>query len=137
MVLYLRLYYKAGIFARKKRERMTTQDEVESFLAELHAKLKISDNIAVTPREKNEQGLLDLEITSLQRIEKIKSLTVSDYSEGPLKDVLNKGADMWVFGVNIKGKEVYVKLSKGLLNGPVICHSFHMAERKMKYPFKK
>lgn len=44
---------------------------------------------------------------------------------------------MWVFGIDIKGKEVYIKLSKGLPNGPVICHSFHVAERKMKYPFKK
>lgn len=44
---------------------------------------------------------------------------------------------MWIFGVEIKKKEVYIKISKGMENGMVICHSFHAAERKMKYPFKK
>ncbi|SUE33527.1 hypothetical protein [Rikenella microfusus] len=115
---------------------MATKDEVESFLAELHAKLKIRD-VIYKPRGKNQQTLLDLEITSLQRTKEIESLTVSDYSEGPLDEILDKGTDMWVFGINIKGKEVYIKLSKGIPDGPVICHSFHVAEHKMKYPFKK
>ncbi|WP_289199656.1 toxin [Bacteroides acidifaciens] len=115
---------------------MTTRDEVESFLAELHAKLKIRD-VIYKPRGKNQQALLDLEITSLQRTERLQSLKVSDYSEGPLEEILDKGADMWVFGIDIKGKEVYIKLSKGMSNGPVICHSFHVAEHKMNHPFKK
>lgn len=72
----------------------------------------------------------------MQRTKEIESLTVSDYSEGPLDEILDKGTDMWVFGINIKGKEVYIKLSKGIPDGPVICHSFHVAEHKMKYPFK-
>lgn len=136
MALCLRLYYKAGIFVRKKLNRMATREEVESFLAELHAKLKIR-NVIYKLRGKNQQALLDLEITSLQRTERLQSLKVSDYSEGPLEEILDKGADMWVFGIDIKGKEVYIKLSKGMPNGPVICHSFHVAEHKMTHPFKK
>lgn len=105
-------------------------------MAELHAKLKIH-NIIYKPRGKNQQAVLDLEITPLRRDEIIRSLTVGNYSEGPKDELLDKGSDMWVFGVEIKKKEVYIKISKGMENGMVICHSFHAAERKMKYPFKK
>lgn len=105
-------------------------------MAELQAKLKIHD-IAYKPRGKNQQALFDLEIPPQRRDEIIRSLTVENYSEGPKDELLDKGSDMWIFGTTIRKKEVYIKISKGLENGMVICHSFHVAERKMKYPFKK
>ncbi len=43
---------------------------------------------------------------------------------------------MWVFGKDIKGREVYIKISLGLENCQTICISFHLAEHNMQYPFK-
>jgi len=44
--------------------------------------------------------------------------------------------DMWVFGKDVKGQEVYIKISLGQKNSQTICISFHISEYKMKYPFK-
>ena len=44
--------------------------------------------------------------------------------------------DMWVFGKDVKGQEVYIKISLGQENRQTICISFHISEYKMKYPFK-
>lgn len=59
-----------------------------------------------------------------------------DYSEGPLNEKLYGGSDMWVFGREIKNKEIYIKISMGFEGSQVICISFHIAEFTMKYPYK-
>ena len=87
-------------------------------------------------RDKNIQTLLDLDITSSSRTKIIKELEVEDYSEGPLVEKMNGWHDMWVFGKQIKGNEVYIKVTMGKENNNSICISFHIAERPMKYPFK-
>jgi len=43
---------------------------------------------------------------------------------------------MWVFGKEVKKKEVYIKISMGIENTNAICISFHIAEYPMKYPYK-
>ena len=87
-------------------------------------------------RGKNAQTLLDLEITPASREKIIKDLDVKDYSEGPIDDLLNKGAPMWVFGKKVKGEEIYIKITMGITGAKTICISFHIAEHEMKYPFK-
>jgi hypothetical protein len=63
-------------------------------------------------------------------------LTHENYSSGPNKDTYDASKpDYFEFGLIIKGKEVYIKLSPGLENKPVDCMSFHVAEYKMNYPF--
>jgi hypothetical protein len=84
-------------------------------------------------REKNLQALLDLEIVRASRKEYLKALTTKDYFNGPIADQFG-GRELWEFGKKIKGKEVYIKVSMGPVNKPVICISFHLAERKIKYP---
>jgi hypothetical protein len=44
---------------------------------------------------------------------------------------------MWVFGKQVKKKEVYIKVSMGIENTGAVCISFHIAEHPIKYPFKK
>lgn len=39
-------------------------------------------------------------------------------------------------GKDVKGHEVYIKITLGLPNSSTICISFHIAEHKMNYPFK-
>ena len=116
---------------------MASAEDVQSFLQDFKAKLGVWGVIFRDDRGKNFNTLLELEITSVQRETILKELTASDYCEGPLAELLYNGADMWVFGKAIKGKEVYIKISLGAAGSKVICISFHVAERKMKYPLKK
>jgi hypothetical protein len=43
---------------------------------------------------------------------------------------------MWVFGKDIKGREVYIKIMLGSNNCQTICISFHIAEHPLSYKFK-
>lgn len=61
---------------------------------------------------------------------------LKDFKEGPVKEELYRGADMWVFGKTIKKREVHIKITMGTIGSSVICISFHLAQHKMNYPFK-
>ena len=43
---------------------------------------------------------------------------------------------MKVFGKDVKGREVYIKIMISQFGGQTICISFHLAEHKLNYPFK-
>ena len=112
-------------------------DEVERFLSNLFGKLTISEIRFLDNRDKNLATLAELELPRNKRTEIIKTLTVQDYSEGPIKDALNLFGDMWVFGKDVKNQEIYIKISLGIPNKDVICISFHKSEFPMTYPYKK
>lgn len=116
---------------------MATELEIQGFLDDFKAKLSIWGVIFRDDRGKNTQALLDLDITRDERIVLLKKIIVNDYSEGPLEEKLNGGHDMWVFGKEMKNKELYIKIALGINGAKVICISFHVAEHKMNYPFKK
>lgn len=113
----------------------TTKDDVKSFLDNLRLKIDVF-GIVYLGRNKNLQTLLDLDILPSSRTKIIKELKVEDYSEGPLAENMNGWQDMWIFGKQIKGTEVYIKVTMGNENNKSICISFHIAEHKMLYPFK-
>jgi hypothetical protein len=115
---------------------MATEEDVRRFLNELKLKVAVYGIIYEDHEGKNAQTLLDLEITSIQRKKYIQSLTYKDYSEGPLKESYYGGGEMWVFGLDIKRKLVYIKITLGRPKLDVICISFHIAEHKMQFPFK-
>jgi len=114
---------------------MATKLEVEAFLNTFRTKMEVFDVVFLN-RDKNLQALIDLEITSVNRKALLKELKNEDYFRGPTKDVDN-GPDLWEFGRLLKQKEVYIKITIGMMNKPVICISFHLAERAIVYPFKK
>ena len=115
---------------------MATRLEVQRFLRTFHAKLKVFDILFRDDRGKNQKALFDLDITPVYRVEIIKTLAVSDYSAGPIVNDLGKNTELWVFGKDVKQREIYIKISLGFPNESVICMSFHLAERPMEYPFK-
>ena len=115
---------------------MTKKEDVELFLKGFNTKLKIWDITYLDGRAKNIQTLADLEIPPYKRTEIVKNIEVNDFSEGPIEEKIFSGSEMWVFGKVVKKKEVYIKITMGLVNNPVICISFHIADHKMKYPFK-
>ena len=100
------------------------------------AKMRIWDVLFRDERGKNAQVLIELELRPIERKNILETLELSDYSEGPLTETLFGGADMWIFGKIVKKKEVYIKITVGTADTSVICISFHLAEYKMKYPFK-
>jgi hypothetical protein len=111
--------------------------DIQKILDDFHLKTNIFDIVFMDLRDKNFQTLLKLEISSFRRKEIINSLTVEDYSEGPLADTLHHISEMWVFGRIEKKKEIYIKISMGIPNSRTICISFHFAERNMNFPFRK
>ena len=116
---------------------MITKKDVESFLKDFKIKMKVWDILFRDDRYTNKQTLLDLEITANSRKKILEKLEATDFSEGPIKETLYSGSDMWVFGKQIKSSEVYIKITMGNPNKSVICISFHLAEYKMNYPLKE
>ena len=43
---------------------------------------------------------------------------------------------MKVFGKDVKGREIYIKIMLGCAGSQTICISFHIAEHPLSYPFK-
>jgi hypothetical protein len=111
---------------------MAIADGIQSFLHDFKAKLGVWGVVFRDDRGKNVQALLDLDITPVFRERVLRGLAAADYYEGPLKETLHGGADMWVFGKTIKGQEVYIKITLGFPGAQVICISFHVAEHSMK-----
>ena len=116
---------------------MVTIDEVKAFLDLFNIKAQVFGIQFRNDREKNKETLRLLEISPLQREVIVKNLQAQDYVEGPIIDVLNKEGEMWVFGKDVKEREVYIKITLGYENGQTICISFHIAEHPMTYPFKQ
>ena len=115
---------------------MVTVEDVKAFLDQFNVKAQIFGIRFRDDRGKNRDALLQLDITPLQREVIVKNLLVHDYVEGPVIDELNKSGEMWVFGKDVKEREVYIKITLGYENGQTICISFHIAEHPLKYPLK-
>ena len=117
----------------------TTEEDVKIFLQEFIAKINANiggvDIIIKRERAVNLQTILDLELTNITVREHLKKLTSKDFYKGPKADS-GGGPNLWEFGKEIKGKEVYIKITLGYLNKPTICISFHYPTRTIKYPFK-
>ena len=116
---------------------MITIEEVKTFLDQFNIKAQVFGVRFRDDRSKNRKALLELDITPMQRELVVKNLQAEDYVEGPVIDVLNKEGEMWVFGKDVKGREVYIKITLGYENGQTICISFHIAEHPLVYPFKE
>ena len=112
-----------------------TKEDVQRFLNQMKEKIKVFGIMYRDDRGKNAQALINLEITPKYRDSVIINLEVEDYSEGPVIDTLYRCGEMWVFGKDVKGQEVYIKIALGK-GTSALCISFHIAERPMNYPFK-
>ena len=112
-----------------------TKEDVQRFLNQMKEKIKVFGIMYRDDRGKNAQALINLEITPKYRDTVIINLEVEDYSEGPVIDTFYRCGEMWVFGKDVKGQEVYIKITLGK-GSSALCISFHIAERPMNYPFK-
>jgi hypothetical protein len=113
-----------------------TKEQVALFLKEFQTKMKIFGLLFRDDRGKNQQALEELEIVPSFRKIIIENLSVEDYVQGPVIDELNRLGEMWVFGKDVKNREVYIKIMIIDTTSQTICISFHLAEHPLIYPFK-
>ena len=109
-----------------------TKQEVEQFLNQFNIKFDIW-GIFYLDRDKNEEALKALGITPKAREEIVRQLSSDDYVETLPADFFN---EMWVFGRDMDGTELYIKIALGQPNSKTICISFHVAEHPIKYANK-
>ena len=119
---------------------VTKRQEVIDLLSLFKGALTL-DHFSVGNPHKNLQALADLEITANERTEILLSLVPEDYVAGPELDDAEPQKQVWVFGKNFEGTEVYIKLEisqdprkKGVY--PATIWSFHPAEFPMRYPLQ-
>ncbi|HMI61292.1 MAG TPA: hypothetical protein VK518_10295 [Puia sp.] len=118
---------------------MCTEREVEEFLKDFIFKLGFWGLLIRTDRTnpKNIETILALGLKRAHIKEILGQLRLEDCSQGPLPDTLYHYSPMWVFGKTVREREIYIKIQMGLPNAETVCISFHFAERKIIYPFKK
>lgn len=112
---------------------ITSIEEVNSFLNSFKDKVERGIPIVYVNRRKNLLALTELSITPSKRTAFIMRLTSDDYSSGPSPDH-HGGTPIWVFGIRIENKEVYIKITLKEGFNPCTCISFHIAEHPMNYP---
>lgn len=122
--------------------------EVIAFLEELKELLgkedfDIDSDLTLIKRKKPDDEehstpytLLDLDYDTWDVVERLKELTVAEYSETKIdKDDLEPPL-LFVFGKNINRKLVYIKLKiKESKKRNVLCVSFHYARDPMTFPY--
>lgn len=125
----------------KKREVIAFLEELKGILGKEGFNID-SDLVLINKNKPDDEEhatpytLLDLDYDTWDVVERLKELTVSEYSETKIdKDDLNPPL-LFVFGKNINSKLVYVKLKiKGDQKRHVVCVSFHYARDPMKFPY--
>ena len=80
--------------------------------------------------------LLDLEYETQDVIDRLKELTIKEYSETKFDNDDSDPPLLYVFGKMINNKLVYIKLKiRNNKRKCVICISFHYARDKMDFPY--
>lgn len=125
----------------KKREVIAFLEELNELLGKEDFNID-ADLTLIKKKKPNDEEhstpytLLDLDYDTWDVVERLKELTVAEYSETKIdKDDLNPPL-LFVFGKDINGRLVYVKLKiKGNNKKRVLCVSFHYAKEPMKFPY--
>jgi len=116
----------------------STEAEVKSFLLAVKYAIQDGSLLFRRGRQKNKESMVRLGLDLNDVASEVMSLSVNDYCDGPLKDCEFEG-EIWEFGKEVAGKEVYIKLKLGgdKRNQQVIVISFHIAEFQLSYRFKQ
>lgn len=122
--------------------------DVKAFLEELKEILNakefnIDNDLMIVKSNKDEIEystgylMLDLEYDALDVVERLKELTIAEYSETLIDKDDDKPPLLFVFGKDINSRLVYIKLKiKGEQTKRVLCLSFHYAKHDMVFPYK-
>ncbi len=91
----------------------------------------------LVPRAGSIETLRFLGLTKRNLEEILLGLSVTDCCAGPKQD-RDRPGEIWEFGKDLDGYEVYIKLKVADIGGAKIakCISFHIATHPLKYPYK-
>lgn len=125
----------------KKREIVAFLEELKGLLGKDDFNID-SDFLLIKKRKPDDEEhstpytILDLDYDIWDVVERLKELSVAEYSETKIdKDDLNPPL-LFVFGKDINNKLVYIKLKiKGDNKKRVLCVSFHYAKEPMTFPY--
>ena len=125
----------------KKREIVAFLEELKELLGKDDFNID-SDFLLIKKRKPDDEEhstpytILDLDYDIWDVVERLKELSVAEYSETKIdKDDLNPPL-LFVFGKDINNKLVYIKLKiKGDNKKRVLCVSFHYAKEPMTFPY--
>ena len=93
---------------------------------------KVNDEEHSTP-----YTILDLGYDTWDVVERLKELTVAEYSETKIDRDNLEPPLLFVFGKYINRKLVYIKLKiKGNQRRRILCVSFHYAREPMQFPYR-
>lgn len=111
------------------------RSEVKKCLADVRNR---NFDIVIVNRNEYRETLNSLNLTPGIAKEVIDNLNVENYYRGPFESDDGGEGDIWEFGVNIDGNEIYIKIfilskHKSIL---IKCISFHIAEYPIIYPLK-
>ena len=130
---------------------ISKKNEVLEFLSQL-ANILEKDNFdidrditLISKRKKGDDeqystpyAMLDLDYDIDDVVERLRELTISEYSETKIDRNDVNPPLLFVFGKDINNKLLYVKLKiKGYQHKSVLCVSFHYAKEKMEFPYAK
>ncbi|MES2615205.1 MAG: hypothetical protein V4591_07315 [Bdellovibrionota bacterium] len=116
-----------------------TLTEVAEFLQTFKENAQgIPQRVFLVPRSKNLESIAEMGFTEKIAKEAILNILPIEYSQGPLLEKnYNFGEqELWVFGKDVFGFEVYIKTTVGIKKDECKCLSFHKSERPMIYIFK-
>ena len=126
---------------------LSDKKDVKNFLDDLKTIINdvsfdSNDDLIIIKSSKDEvqystrYTLFDLDYDTVDVVDRLKELTVSDYSETLIDKDDDKPPLLFVFGKDINNRQVYIKLKiKGENNRRILCLSFHYAKHKMKFPY--
>lgn len=122
--------------------------DVKAFLEELKEILNakafnIYNDLLIVKSNKDEIEystgylMLDLDYDALDVVERLKELTIAEYSETLIDKDDDKPPLLFVLGKDINSRLIYIKLKiKGEQTKRVLCLSFHYAKHDMVFPYK-
>lgn len=127
----------------------SSPSDIERFLQRLKGALQaegfdIDRDFTLIKSSKNdyyhstEYTIADLDYDTQDVIERIKELTLQEYSETLFdKDDMDPPV-LFVFGKDINGKQIYIKIKQRESQANhVVCVSFHYAAYDMPLPYKE
>jgi hypothetical protein len=111
------------------------ETNAREFLKEFKKIMVRGRGLDIIPRRETMKALADLGLTKNNLKEEIMALSVEDYCEGPAPD-RDRAGDIWIFGKQIFGKEIYIKLKIAQVGEEKIakCLSFHPSSYPLCFP---
>lgn len=110
--------------------------DLNNFLTRVQALIAAGQALFLM-RTKNKASLAKLEMSVNAALREVAGFSPHEYCKGPEDDRDRPGQICWIFGIEISGTVVYVKLTIQANDGQdrLVVLSFHEPEWPMRFPF--